>query len=115
MLTFISNNYRKIIKLNYLWALLAVLYNFYLYPKLPSIIPNYFQFDGTPSNPGGRMIIWVLPCIFIVFSMLFNEHTLSKIPSRLNPKVAKSIAFVLQILFWIVILSGYFGFTSFIR
>ncbi|WP_429976177.1 DUF1648 domain-containing protein [Enterococcus sp. DIV0086] len=92
MFNYISKKYHKIVQLNFMWAVLAFLFNLYLFPKLPTIIPNHFQWDGTPDNPGGRFIIWVLPLIFIALSILFSEKSLFKFFSVVNSVLNKNLA-----------------------
>ena len=92
MFNYISKKYHKIVQLNFMWAVLAFLFNLYLFPKLPAIIPNHFQWDGTPDNPGGRFIIWVLPLIFIALSILFSEKSLFKFFSVVNSVLNKNLA-----------------------
>ena len=112
MFKFLSEKYQKIIHLNFLWAFLSFLFNFYLYPRLPEVVPNHFQWDGTPDNPGGRFIIGVLPLIFIVCNILFNEKILFRFFSRFNPSFIKVIAVIVQAVLWCSILYAYFYYFS---
>ncbi|WP_423252942.1 DUF1648 domain-containing protein [Melissococcus plutonius] len=73
MFNYISEKYQKIIHLNFLWAFFSFICNFYLYPKLPTIVPIHFRWNGISNDLGGRFIIWVFPLIFIVFHVAFNE------------------------------------------
>lgn len=115
MFNYISKYYHKIVQLNFLWSILAFLFNLYLFPKLPAIIPNHFQWNGTPDNPGGRFIVWVLPLVFIALSILFSEKTLFKFIPIPNSALTKSLAAIFQLILWISILYAYFYYFSLIH
>lgn len=116
MIAFFSKKYQQIINLNFLFAIIITLSNLYLYPKLPSIVPTYFPLFGPPNNPGGKIIIWVFPLIFLVFRILFNIDLWEKISlfSILNKDKKKTILIIFQLLLWISALNCYLFYYSLI-
>ncbi|EMF0060595.1 DUF1648 domain-containing protein [Enterococcus hirae] len=113
MINFITKKYQLLTKINLFLSLTLFISNLYLYPKLPETVPTYFPLFGPPNNSGGKMIIWTFPVIFLVFTFIFNDRVLAKIPPfsivtlLLKEKTRKGILITLQLILW------YFGLSSY--
>ncbi|MGM0125247.1 hypothetical protein IGI37_002645 [Enterococcus sp. AZ194] len=79
MIHTLTSNYSRIQKLNYLFLICSLALSSYLFLHLPAQVPTYFDFFGTPSNMGGKAIVWGFPLIFLVSRFLFSENRLPRL------------------------------------
>lgn len=116
MLEKLLKGYPLVTKFN--WGITAVLLalNVYLYPRLPQVVPIYFNVFSQPNNFGSKMIIWVFPLIFVFFSVFFKESRLNAVFTK-NVKVnqlTKAAFLVGQLVLWVLILRAYSTYFLFI-
>ena len=84
------------------------------FPSLPSRIPHHFTADGTPDSYGGKTVIWIVPTLSLLLTVLLTW--LNRYPQRFNYPVtitpanaARQYRYATTLVRWVkLLLSGMF-------